>query len=87
MHFHDGHHQVDRNCQSGKASEQSENYENAPKKLRRGGEIGQPSRQPETADHLNMVMQTSKHFGVAVTDHDDAENQAQYEKRKGLEFV
>jgi hypothetical protein len=34
-----------------------------------------------------MVMKASKYLGVTVPNHDDAENQAQDQKRQWLKFV
>jgi hypothetical protein len=87
VNFGDGDGQIDADGESGCASEQAQEDEDAAKEFRKGREVASPGGESEAVDELGMVLKPAENLVVAVAEDDGAEGEAHDEEREGLQAV
>ena len=87
VHLGDSYGQIDADGESGHASEQSQQDEQAAKEFGERRQVGGPGRKSEAGDELSVVLESAENFMVSVAEHDSAEGEAHDEKREGLQAI
>jgi hypothetical protein len=87
VHLPDRHAHLDRERKREKAREQSQHDPDSAKEFRPRRKIRQPARNPERAHHVHVVMESAKHFVIAMRDHDRSQNKPHHKQRQRLQPI
>jgi len=81
------HAHVDKNCQGCEASEQTGYNQNSTEELRRRRKIGQPAGKSEVAHVMYVFGEAAEDLGIAVRDHNRAQDNAKREQSERLQAI
>jgi len=87
VYLGDGDGQIDADGKSRHAGKESDQYQQAAKKLGEGREISSPGRQSEAGDELNVVVKSAENLVVSVADHDRAKGQTHDQEGERLQTI
>jgi hypothetical protein len=87
VYLPDCHGHVDEDRQRGEAGEEAEDHGDPAEELGSSGKIGEPTGQAKTAHKLHVIVKSAEDFGIAVSDHDDSERQAEHQQSERLQAV
>lgn len=84
VHFRDGDAEIDADRESGHASEQADQAQQATKEFGEGREVSAPGGKSEAGNQLNMLVKAAEDLVITVADHDGAKGETHDEEREWL---